>query len=173
MVERQRGSQDCADRGNAMARSASLTVSASVTRLALGFVAGFLATITFQQIGIWALHTVGMIGATPWATTPTAPFGVPAVISLSFWGGVWGILFVLIERWLARFPGGYWVGATVFGAIVRSLVLILVVFPFRGQPVSAVVATNLVITFLLVHALWRLGTAIMLGLVPVWGNARR
>src|SRR5436189_75014 len=39
MVERQRGSQDCADRGNAMARSASLTVSASVTRLALGFVA--------------------------------------------------------------------------------------------------------------------------------------
>ena len=59
MVERQRGSQDCADRGNAMARSASLTVSASVTRLALGFVAGFLATITFQQIGIWALHAVG------------------------------------------------------------------------------------------------------------------
>src|SRR5437899_3751416 len=150
MVERQRGSQDCADRGNAMARSASLTVSASVTRLALGFVAGFLATITFQQIGIWALHTVGMIGATPWATTPTAPFGVPAVISLSFWGGVWRILFVLIERLLARFPGGYWVGAAVFGAIAPTLVLMLRLSPLNGRPLGRGYAPTLVLRFPLV-----------------------
>ena len=79
-----------------MARSASLTVSTSATRLALGFVAGFLATLTFHQIGIWALHAVGFIPFTAWGTAPKPPFGVPSVISLSFWGGVWGILFVLI-----------------------------------------------------------------------------
>src|SRR5437016_11194242 len=104
MVERQRGSQDCADRGNAMARSASLTVSASVTRLALGFVAGFLATTTFQQLGIRAMHAGGMIGANPRATTPTAPFAVPPVISLTSFRGARLILFVLIVRWLARIP---------------------------------------------------------------------
>ena len=56
-----------------MARSASLTVSTSATRLALGFVAGFLATLTFHQIGIWALHAVGYIPFTAWATAPKPP----------------------------------------------------------------------------------------------------
>ena len=44
------------------------------------------------------------------ALAPGEGRGEALVLSepLSFWGGVWGILFVLIERWLARFPGGYW-----------------------------------------------------------------
>jgi len=58
-----------------MARSVSLTVSTSVTRLALGFVAGFLATLTFHQIGIWILHAVGYIPFAAWATAPKPPFG--------------------------------------------------------------------------------------------------
>jgi hypothetical protein len=154
-----------------MARSvASLTAPISVTRLALGFVAGFLATLTFHQIGIWVLHAVGYVPFAAWGTAPKPPFGVPSVISLSFWGGVWGIIFVLIERWLARFPGGYWVGATVFGAIVPTLVLMFVVFPLRGQPVGAGFAMNLVLTFLLVHALWGLGTALILGVLTGWRN---
>jgi hypothetical protein len=153
-----------------MARSASLTISTSATRLALGFVAGFLATLTFHQIGIWVLHAVGYIPFAAWNTAPRAPLGVPSVISLSFWGGVWGILFVLIERWLARFPGGYWVGATVFGAIVPTLVLMFVVFPLRGQPVGAGFAMNLVLTFVLVHGLWGLGTAVFLGVLTGWRN---
>src|SRR5438045_9014988 len=109
-----------------MARSASITVSTSITRLALGFVAGFLATLTFHQIGIWVLHAVGYVPFAAWGTAPKPPFGVPSVISLSFWGGVWGIIFVLIERWLARFPGGYWVASTVCGAISPTLGLICV-----------------------------------------------
>jgi len=153
-----------------MARSASVTISTSLTRLALGFVAGFLATITFHQIGIWVLHAVGFIPFAAWNTGPRAPLGVPAVISLSFWGGVWGILFVLIERWLARFPGGYWVGATVFGAIVATLVLMFIVFPLRGQPVGAGFASNLIITFLIVHGLWGLGTGVFLGVLTGWRN---
>jgi hypothetical protein len=153
-----------------MARSASLIVSTSATRLALGFVAGFLATITFHQIGIWILHAVGYIPFAAWNTAPRAPFGVPSVISLSFWGGVWGILFVLIERWLARFSGGYWVGAVMFGAIVPTLVLMFVVFPLRGQPVGAGFAANLIVTFVIVHALWGVGTAVFLGVLTGWRN---
>src|SRR5436305_11583185 len=128
-----------------MARSvASLTAPISVTRLALGFVAGFLATLTFHQIGIWVLHAVGYVPFAAWATAPKPPFGVPSVISLSFCGGVWRIIFVLIEPWLRRSPGGYWVGATVVGAIVPTLVLTFVVFPLRGQPAGAGFAMNVV-----------------------------
>jgi hypothetical protein len=146
-------------------------------------VAGFLATVTFHQIGIWILHTVGFISFTPWNMAPRPPIAlplgvggipftlaIPSVLSLAFWGGVWGILFVLIERWLARFPGGYWVGATVFGAIVPTLVLMFVVFPLRGQPVGAGFAMNLVLTFVLVHGLRGLGTAVFLGVLTGWRN---
>src|SRR5258708_28922186 len=116
---------------NAMAGSASLTSSTSAARLALGFVAGFLGTLTFHQIGIWVLHAVGYIPFAAWNAAPKPPFGVPSVISLSFWGGVWGILFVLIEPWLRRSPGGDWVGAPRVGAIVPALGLMFVVFPLR------------------------------------------
>ena len=151
-----------------MARSASLTVSASATRLLLGFVAAFLATLTFHQIGIWGLHAVGLTGATPWTTTPIPPFGVPSVISLAFWGGVWGILFVLVERFLARSPGGYWVGATLFGAIVPTLVLMFVVFPLKGRPIGGGFAWQLIVTLLIAHGLWGLGTAVFLGVLSGW-----
>jgi hypothetical protein len=151
-----------------MARSASLTVSAAATRLLLGFVAAFLATLTFHQIGIWGLHAVGLTVATPWTTTPIPPFGVPSVISLAFWGGVWGVLFVLIERVLARSPGGYWVGATLFGAIVPTLVLMFVVFPLKGRPLGGGFAWQLIVTLLIAHGLWGLGTAVFLGVLSGW-----
>ena len=151
-----------------MARSASLTVSAAAIRLLLGFVAAFLATLTFHQIGIWGLHAVGLTGAIPWTTTPIPPFGVPSVISLAFWGGVWGILFVLIERFLARSPGGYWVGATLFGAILPTLVLMFIVFPLKGRPLGGGFAWQLIVTLLVAHGLWGLGTAVFLGVLSGW-----
>ncbi len=152
-----------------MARSASLTVSTSATRLLLGFVAAFLATLTFHQIGIWGLHAVGLAPqAIPWNITPIPPFGVPQVISLAFWGGVWGILFVLIERFLARSPGGYWVGAILFGAIFPTLVLMFVVFPLKGRPLGGGFAWQLIVTLLVAHGLWGLGTAVFLGVLSGW-----
>ncbi|HYU11314.1 MAG TPA: hypothetical protein VEK82_01985 [Stellaceae bacterium] len=153
-----------------MARSASLTASTSATRLLLGFVAAFLATLTFHQIGIWVLHAVGLTGATPWVTTPIPPLGVPSVLSLAFWGGLWGIVFVLIERWLARCPGGYWVGAVVFGAIVPTLVFWFVVLPLRGAPVGGGFRWPGVLVGPIVDGLWGLGTAVFLGVLTGWRN---
>jgi len=105
-----------------MAQSVSLQSSASVTRLLLGFIAGVLATLVFHQIGLLLLHFAGMTPNMPYNLHPVPPFGVPQFISLAFWGGVWGIVFVLIERYLAHSPGGYWVGAIIFGAVFPTLV---------------------------------------------------
>ena len=151
-----------------MARSASLRISLSGTRLLLGFAAGFLATITFHQIGIWALHATGITPALPWQTGPVPPFNVPRIVSLAFWGGVWGIVFVLIERWLARFPGGYWVGAVLFGAVVPTLVFWFVVLPLRGAPVGGGWVYPGVLVGPIVDALWGLGTAMILGVLTGW-----
>jgi hypothetical protein len=140
----------------------------SIGRLALGFIAGFLATLIFHQIGIWVLHATGVIPFAAWATTPIPPFGVPQVISLAFWGGVWGILFVLIERWLAPLTPGYWISATLFGAIFPTLVLMFIVLPLKGRPLGGGFLENLIATFLIAHGLWGLGTAVFLGVLSGW-----
>ena len=94
-------------------------------RLLLGFLAGFLATIIFHQIALQLLHMAGMVPRAAWAMRPVPPFGVPAVISLSFWGGVWGAIMIPI---IDRLRGGkYWLAALVFGAIAPTLVAWFVV----------------------------------------------
>lgn len=151
-----------------MARSASLTYSTSASRLALGFVAAFLATLTFHQIGLEILHLVGVTPATPWVTNPVPPFGIPQVISLAFWGGVWGIIFVLVEPWLARSPGGYWIAAIVFGAIVPTLVAWFVVTPVKGGAIAPIFSFPRIIIGPIVNGLWGLGTALFLGVLTGW-----
>ena len=110
--------------------------SSPALRFVLGFVAAFVATLTFRQIGILMLHLLGITPAMPWVSKPVPPFGAPQVISLAFWGGVWGLVYGAAERY---FPQGilYYVVAFLFGAIVVDLVLWFVVFPLKGRPMAA------------------------------------
>jgi hypothetical protein len=149
-----------------MARSASLQSSASATRLLYGFIAGFLATLVFHQLGLLLLHIAGMTPGTPYNTHRAAPFGVPQFVSLAFWGGVWGIVFVLVERYIARSPGGYWVGAIVFGAIFPTLVAWFVVLPLKGLPAGFGFHFPGVFVGPIVNGLWGLGTAVFLRWMP-------
>lgn len=130
-------------------------------RLVLGFVAGFLATLVFHQIAVSILWAIGIAPFGPYPMGATAPFGVPAVISLAFWGGVWGIIYALVDR---HFPAGgnYWVAAFVFGAILPSLVALLVVVPLKGGPVGGGGSPALLLTAVLVNGAWGLGTGIFL-----------
>src|SRR3546814_4475500 len=85
-------------------------------RLTVMFVAAFLATLIFHQGMFAILHAAGLIPAPPFPMAPTEPFGVPKVISLALWGGVWGFVFSWVEP---KFPrgAGYWIAALLFGAI--------------------------------------------------------
>ena len=138
----------------------------------LGFVAGFFATLIFHQIGLGIFHLLGMIPITPWALKPVPPFGVPWVMSLAFWGGVWGIVFVLVEPRLARSPGGYWVGAIVFGAIFPTVVSWLVVAPLKGLPLGYGFGLSVILLSPIVNGLWGLGTGVFLGLMTGWRRPR-
>src|SRR5215212_2685034 len=123
------------------------------------FIAGTLAVPLGHQLGhqlaLWALNAMHFIDRAPFAMTATKPFGVPSVISLSFWGGVWGILLGLI---LERTRGAkYWILAIVIGAIAPTLVAGLVVAPLKGMPVGG--NPRLLVTGLIVNAAWGLATA--------------
>src|SRR3954468_7762928 len=100
----------------------TLTSSRSIPALlALGFIAGFLATLTIHQITIGLLAAAGTIPNGPYSMRPVPPLGVPSVLNLAFWGGVWGCVWALIADRVPRsLPFG--VAGVVFGAFGGALV---------------------------------------------------
>ena len=78
----------------------------SIAHLVSAFCAGFLAVLVFHQPMLGLLHAAGVTPATPYPMQPTAPWGVPELWSLAFWGGVWGLVFGLVVP-AARSPGRY------------------------------------------------------------------
>ena len=131
------------------------------TRLLFGFGAGFLATLIFHQLTLALLWGAGLAPFRPFPMAATQPFGIPAVFSLAFWGGVWGILFAVID---GKFPsrGGYWVTAFLFGAILPSLVALLVVLPLKGRPMGGGWHLPLLLTAFLINGAWGIGTGLIL-----------
>jgi hypothetical protein len=132
-------------------------------KLIIGFVAGFGAVLLLHQPVLAVLTHVGFAKAATYSLTATAPLGVPQVISLSFWGGVWGVVYAAIEH---RFPRGarYWLCAFVFGAIFPTLVAWFVVAPLKGLPLAAGWQARRMITGLVINGAWGLGTGLLLAL---------
>jgi hypothetical protein len=135
--------------------------SSSPGRLSVGFVAGLFATLTFHQLMLSLLWALGVAPFGPFPMAATQPFRVPVVLSLAFWGGIWGILFALID---GRFPrrGGYWVTAFIFGAIFPSLVALMVVLPMKGRPMGGGWNPALLLTAFLINGAWGVGTGLFL-----------
>lgn len=122
------------------------------------WVAGFVATLLFHQGVMTLFWLAGAVPAAPFDMTPVPPLSVPRVISLAFWGGVWGIpVWALARRWSGA---GRWLAAVLAGAVGPTAVAMLVVFPLKGLAVS----TATVLGGLLVNAAWGLGVAC----VMVW-----
>jgi hypothetical protein len=146
----------------AMAR-ANVTQAGFWRDLILGFLAGFIAVLLFHQPVLSFLAQVGFVKAETYSFAPVGPLHVPQVISLSFWGGVWGILLAFVQR---RFPRGarYWLYAFLFGAIFPSLVAWFVVAPLKGLPIAAGWQVNRLVTGFVINGAWGLGTALLLTL---------
>ncbi len=122
----------------------------------LAFVAGLVATLVFHQGALWLLHLAGMTPRTPFVMKPVPPFGVPTVISLAFWGGVWGVVMIAA---IGRAKAFYLL-ATIFGAVLPTLVAAFVIAPLRHVTFTGNRATLLAVG-LIVNAAWGLGTALL------------
>ena len=124
------------------------------------FLAGAVSVLLFQMGTIALLHALGYAGQ-PFGYAATKPMGVPQTWSFAFWGGVWGIVYGLVEQ---RFPKGplYYGAAFLFGAIVPTLVLWFVVFPLKGLPMAAGWNATRMIVHLLAHGMFGLGIALLL-----------
>lgn len=123
------------------------------------FVAGFLATLIFHQ-GLFAVfYLAGAVPAAPFNLTPVPPLGVPSVISLAFFGGLWGVAIWAIA---GRLKGAlYWLGHVILGAVGPTAVAMLIVFPMKGLAVSA----QTWVGGLILNGFWGLGVAVFMVLM--------
>ncbi len=122
------------------------------------FVAGALAVPIFHQLLFLLLYLMGIIPIPPFSFKPTAPLGVPEVISSSFWGGVWGVVLVLV---LPRFFSGrgYWLASAIIGGLALTVVYMFVVVPLKTGGLPANMGGLFIIGFLL-NAAWGIGWAL-------------
>src|SRR5690348_7704390 len=99
------------------------------------FLFGAAAVLVVHQpvIGLW--HVLGLTPLTPYNLAARPPWGVPAFLALTFWGGVWTIPIAMI---IDRLPRGwpYWVGAALLGSLPPTLTSILIILPLKGIPMS-------------------------------------
>jgi hypothetical protein len=130
-------------------------------RLALGFLCGASAVPVFHQGALALLRLAGLTTRALFPMQPTAPLGVPQIVSLAFWGGIWGIVLVTTDRRLPRAGSSVLTGA-LFGALAPTLVSWFVVALFKDQPLAAGGDLRAMLTGVLVNAAWGGGTALLL-----------
>jgi hypothetical protein len=127
------------------------------------FIAGFVSTLVFHQGVLWLLYVGGFSPRAPWNMTPVPPLSMPAVISLAFWGGVWGIvLWALIS---ASTGSTYWIRALLIGALGPSLIAWFVVMPIKGMGFAGGWNSKLIVGALLLNGAWGIGVALLMRLL--------
>ncbi|HHP7231060.1 MAG TPA: hypothetical protein ACFCUY_09395 [Xenococcaceae cyanobacterium] len=126
----------------------------------LAFAAGFISVLLFHQGMLIFLNQIDFTQSSPYPTNPTQPLGIPAIWSMAFWGGIWGIILAAIA-FPRRGKLFYWLTALLFGAIAPTAVFWLIVAPLKGIPVAG----SGIATGLMVNGAWGLGTALLLQLV--------
>ncbi len=104
-------------------------------RVILGFVAAVIAVFTFHQGMILLLRETGMLGipasAKVWNFAAN-PNGVPAVLNLAFWGGLYGAVFGALAP---RFTWPLWLCGLLTG-FTAALVGFFIVATLKGQPIG-------------------------------------
>ena len=126
-------------------------------RALLGFVAAVIATLVFHQAMWAALYGIGLMQRAPFPMDATAPWGVPKMVSLCFWGGLYGAVFGLV---MPRLTAPLWLCGLVLG-IIAALVGMFVVLPLKGQPVGYGFAWRPWALSLLINGFWGIGVGLI------------
>lgn len=128
-------------------------------RALLGFAAAVLSVLTFHQ-GMWALlYAFGMMPRAPYPMVPVPPLGVPLILNLCFWGGIYGLVFGLVLPRLPRAP--MWLLSLGLG-LLAALVGWFLVAPVKGQPMASGFDPARMLVSVLINGFWGIGVGVIL-----------
>jgi ABC-type uncharacterized transport system permease subunit len=139
-------------------------------RIFLGYVAGSIAVLIFHQGTLGFLYLLGWSPLAPFRIIPTPPFWIPLIVSLCFWGGVYGALFGAVEPHLRVSP---WIGGVLIGLLAAAIGWFLVA-PLKGQPIASGFAAWPMVRSLVMNLAWGVGTSLLMPLLsprPLWHRA--
>lgn len=126
------------------------------------FVAGVVATLVFHQAAVWLLHTYAGVPFKPWNMQINA-YGVPGVLALAFWAGIWAIPMCGLIAARPRLPA--LLTGLVFGALLPSLWGFTVLAAMRGTPMFAGGDLKIIGIVLLINGIWGLATVVLFNLM--------
>ena len=135
-------------------------MSTPLSRALLGFIAAVISVLIFHAAMWEALHVLALPGLgmpAPYPTDPIGPFGVPRILNLCFWGGLYGIVFGLL---MPRLTAPLWLCGLVLG-IIAALVGLLVVPAIKGLPIGGGWGMLNWVRSLLINGCWGLGVGIL------------
>ena len=130
-------------------------------RALLGFVAAVISVLIFHQAMWAALHSLALPGLTmpaPYPTDPIPPLGIPRIVNLCFWGGLYGLVYGLLLPKLTMPP---WLSGLVLG-VVAALVLWFIVAPIKGRPLASGWVPRTMVVVLTIHAVWGIGVGLIM-----------
>ena len=137
----------------------------SIKGLLIGFIGGFVATLIFHQLAFVGLNAAGITKYALYNMTAVPPLNVPRIVSLAFWGGVFGLFYPFLQ---ARFGRGlvFLLVGLIFGAIVPTLTSWTLVNALKGQPLGPPNgwAMPLIAVGPIVNGMWGLGTALFVAM---------
>lgn len=139
-----------------------MTTSSKIT---IGILAGVLGLLLVHQPAVYVLGQLGLgRGGEIYSMAAVAPFGVPRIVSLSFWCALWGIAFTfLLFPRLGRGPL-FFLWAALAGGLLVAAVSWFIVSPIRGQPIAAGGDVTRLAIGWLINGMFALGAAIVYGI---------
>lgn len=136
-------------------------MAAAPLRGFLGFVAGSIAVLTFHQGMVEAFNLFGLSTNMPYRMTLVPPFWIPAIVSLSFWGGVYGMVFGLLRP---RFTLPLWLCGILLGC-TAALIGMFIVAPLNGNAIAFDWSAWPIARSFLINGFWGLGVSVILPLL--------
>jgi hypothetical protein len=128
--------------------------------IAIGFIAGVLGMLVFHQPTSALLQLIDGRPVSVYRWLPAVPpFGIPSLINICFWGGLWGIVFYwLVRQFRGRWPA--WAIGFIAGAVLTAGVGWFIVAPLKGQPVAQGFNWPQMWRSPLIHGMFGLGSAL-------------
>ncbi|MDD9194427.1 hypothetical protein PVK62_01095 [Aliivibrio sp. S3MY1] len=122
------------------------------------FLSGFLSTLIFHQ-GIVAIgYVLGIFPNVPYNIASTEPFGIPSIVSISLFGGGWG---VIIWYFIKKFKGTtLWVLSFVLSGFLLTMFFSIIIAPFKGIDIN--IARFL--TGFILNGFWGIGNTLFVRL---------
>jgi hypothetical protein len=136
-------------------------MTAAPTRVFLGCVAGAVSVLIFHQTTLQVFFWLGLAPQAAFRVGHVPPFNMPMVLSITFWGAVYGGIFGLLTP---RLRGPIWLNGLLLGCCAM-LVAWFVFLPLNGKPVAFDWRLWPMLRSAMAYALWGFGVGICLPLM--------